>query len=177
MYDWSYPSPSDRPESSACDESAFSFSSGPREHRNDAQEIIEVLDALHSMAREQLIRTEFRKWALASLMRSLEEFEAVEGGGKSLAGLGKFISQSAETDAGGVGGAAMVEAVTVDEQEQRLRLGRDVREGALEVKDADQARVVRAGSAVGPALGLGLAHSAVTERGAVLGPLAKPAHG
>jgi hypothetical protein len=45
-----------------------------------------------------------------------EEVEAVKGGGEGLAGQGEFVGESANTYAGGVGGAALVEAVAVGEK-------------------------------------------------------------
>jgi len=69
------------------------------------------------------------------------------------------------------------EAVTIGEEQDGLRLGGETRESTLEVEDAHQARIMGAGAAVGPAVGLVLPDGAVTQGGAVVGPLAKPAHG
>lgn len=149
----------------------------PGERVKALQGLAKLVCEIEAMAHYQIVKMDELRARIEAMARELQQIEAIEGGGQGLAGGGELVGEGAETDAGGVGGAELVEAVAVDEQKQGLGLGCDAGQGALEVEDANEARVVRAGAAVGPSVDFSLTHGAVTERGAVVGPLAQPAHG
>ena len=85
---------------------------------------------------------------------------------------GEFVGECADTHAGSLGHLALVAVFAIGEEQDGLVLLGEMREGALEVDNANNARVALAGAALAPSLALVFGDLAGPHGGAVFGPLA-----
>ena len=95
------------------------------QRRREIDAILKLVNELEALSNYQIAKAHMIRAALEDLRGSSKQVEAVEGGGESLARGGQLIGEGADAHARGVGGAALVEAVAVDQQEERLGLRSD----------------------------------------------------